>query len=116
MNNGFFDLAGQVLDHELVDANDYPCGQVDDLELEGDPGKTLSVKAILVGPGARIPRLPRFCHAIGKKLFGNEIVRVPWQEVEAITPKLKLKSTALALGLGAADRKAEMMMRRILGS
>jgi hypothetical protein len=115
MSAKYFDLVGQVLDHDLIDADDYPCGKADDVEIEGDPGKTLRVKAILVGPGAWLPRLPRFLAPIGKKLFGSKIVRVPWEEVEQIAPKIKLKSTASALGLGVADRKAARLMSKLIG-
>src|SRR5512133_1964664 len=107
MRREFFDLAGQVLDHELLDADDYPCGHVDDIEIEAVRGETPSVKALLVGPGAWIARLPRVLVPIFRWLFGREIVRVPWDEVAEIAAKIKLRSPASTLGLGKAERKAE---------
>lgn len=116
MSRDFFDLAGQVLDHELLDANDYPCGQVDNIEIEALRGEAPSIKALLVGPGAWIARLPRFLVPIFRRLFGREVVRVPWNEVAEIAAKIKLRSPASALGLGKAERKAERWMTKLLGA
>jgi sporulation protein YlmC with PRC-barrel domain len=116
MTPDYFDLAGQVLDHPIVDVNDYPCGKVDDIEIEGNVGEALRVKAILVGPGAWVPRLPDLVRPVARKIFGNEIISVPWEQVEQITPKVKLRLAAEALGLGKADRKANKLMTRLLRS
>jgi sporulation protein YlmC with PRC-barrel domain len=116
MNTSYFDLAGQVLDHPIIDADDYPCGKVDDVEIEGEVGKPLRVKNLLVGPGAWVPRLPPILRNAAKKLFGDDMVRVPWEQVEQITPKVKLRLPAEALGLGKADRKANGLMARLLRS
>jgi hypothetical protein len=112
----YFDLAGQVLDHPIVDADEYPCGKVDDIEVEGDIGKPLRVKSLLVGPGAWVSRLPRVMRRLAKILFGDEMVSVPWEQVEQITPKVKLRLPAEALDLGKADRKANNLMTRLLHS
>ncbi len=116
MNASYFDLAGQVLDQPIIDADDYPCGKVDDVEIEGEVGKPLRVKSLLVGPGAWVPRLPQILRNVAKKLFGDEIVQVPWEQVEQITPKVKLRLPAAALGLGKGDRKANRLMARLLRS
>jgi hypothetical protein len=75
-----------------------------------------AIKALLVGPGAWIPRLPRLLSPFLKKIFGREIVRVPWSEVAEIAAKIKLRSSARDLGLGKADRKAERWMIKLLRS
>ena len=110
------DLVHQVLDRELVDADDVPCGTVDDLELEGAPGEALAVVALLVGPGAWGPRLPALPAAIAAKLFGTARVRVPWSEVVEVSERVRLKSTAAKLGLGVDDRKAGRWLAKVPGS
>ena len=110
------DLVDHVLDHELVDSNDIPCGVVDDLELTGKIGEALHVTALLVGPGAWAPRLPRLFAWVAAKVFGAQRVRVPWSEVEAIAERVKLKATAGSLGLGKLDRKAGRWLAHIPGS
>ena len=44
-------LARNVLDHQLLDTDGRRCGNVDDLAIEGGPGESAVVVAILVGPG-----------------------------------------------------------------
>ena len=116
MSADFFDLAGQVLDHELLDANDYPCGQVDDIEIDLSRLAEPSIRALVIGPGAWIPRLPWLFRNLAQKVFGTEVVKVPWSEVDEIAAKIKLKSAASELGLGKADRRAERWMGRLLRS
>jgi hypothetical protein len=109
-------LVDHVLDHAIVDANDIPCGVVDDLELSGKVGEPLHVTALLVGPGAWAPRLPRLFAWMAARVFGTQRVRVPWTEVDTIAERVKLKSTAGALGLGKLDRKAGRWLARLPGS
>src|SRR3954468_14403294 len=114
-NSDYFDLAGQVLDHTVVDSEDTPCGKVDDVEIDGDIGGPLRVKALLVGTGAWIPRLPAIVGSVARKLFRVETVKVPWEQVERVTPKIKLRGTAAELGLAKADRRAARRMAKIVG-
>ena len=44
------DLGLGILDHQLLDSEGRRCGNVDDLEIEGGPGETPRVVAILSGP------------------------------------------------------------------
>ena len=111
----YFDLAGDVLDHPVVDVDDFPCGMVDDIEIEGEPGEPLRVKALLVGPGAWVTRLPQWLRRATRKLVGDELVNVPWEQVQQVGTKVKLRLTASALGLGKADRNAERLMERLIG-
>ena len=116
MKEAYVDLVRQVLDHQIIDADRVPCGVVDDLALDGGPGDTLVVTALLVGPGAWANRLPAFLVVVSKKIFGSKIVRVPWSEVAVISETVQLKSSASALGLGAADRKLGRWIARIPGA
>jgi hypothetical protein len=109
-------LVEHVLDRALVDSNDMPCGAVDDLELSGKIGEPLHVTALLVGPGAWGPRLPRLFAWMAARIFGTHRVRVPWDEVETLAERVKLKSTAGSLGLGKLDRKAGRWLGRLPGS
>jgi hypothetical protein len=111
MKQDYLDFVRQVLDHEVVDVNNFPCGMVDDLEIEGSPGKQLKVTAILVGVGAWSDRLPGLFRFVAQKLFGSQRTRVPWEQVLLITERVKLKSRASELGLGKADRKAEKWIK-----
>jgi sporulation protein YlmC with PRC-barrel domain len=116
MKASFFDLAGQVLDHPVIDVNNYPCGKVDDIILEQGANNTFRVKSILVGPGAWARRLSWLFGSVAAKLFGDEVVEIPWEQVEQITPKVKLRLPADTLGLGKADKRATKIMIRLLGS
>src|SRR5205085_10842372 len=76
MNPARLELLERVVDHEIVDSNGVPCGMVDDLELDGQPGAPLKVTFLLVGPGAWSARLPRLLGAIARRFSGDRIVRV----------------------------------------
>lgn len=102
MKERHLDLVRMVCDHQLLDANYVECSKVEDLELEGGPGE-LKVVALLTGPGAAADRLPAWMAKFAKKLFGDQIRRVPWREVHVITSRIKLKSKASNLQL-ADDR------------
>jgi hypothetical protein len=112
----YLDIVRQVLDHEVVDVNNVPCGMVDDLLVEGGPGEELRVTALLVGAGAWADRLPRVFGRAAKMIFGGQRTRVPWGEVWVITERVKLKSRASELGLGVADRKASRWVRWLPGA
>jgi hypothetical protein len=112
----FLDVVRGVLDHEVVDSNEVPCGMVDDIEVEGGAGGELRVTALLVGVGAWADRLPRPFGAAAKLIFGRQITRVPWGEVSVITERVKLRSRASELGLGGADRKASRLVGRLPGA
>lgn len=116
MRQDFLDIIREVLDHEVVDSNDVPCGMVDDIELEGGPGSELRVKALLVGVGVWSDRLPKLVGRVLRWTFGGRKTRVPWSEVSVITERVKLKSRASELGLGIADRKASRLLKRLPGS
>ena len=112
MNDEALDLVRDVLDHEVVDAEGVPCGMVDDLELEGNAGSTLRVRALLLGAGAWSDRLPRPMRRLVQALTGRGTVRIPWSEVAVTSDRVVLASTAAALGLDAADRRIARWFER----
>lgn len=112
----YLDIVRKVLDHEVVDVNDVPCGVVDDVELEGGPGGELKVTALLVGVGAWAGRLPWVFGAAAKKVFGGQRTRVPWGEVWIVGERIKLKSPASEVNLGGADRRASGIVEKLPGS
>ena len=116
MTNGFLDLARQVLDRQLIDANNVPCGKIDDIEVEGAAGGELKIKALLVGNGAASDRLPALCKSISRIIFGERVVRVPWSEVSIITDHVKLTSRADELGLGEAGSIASRIISKLPGA
>ena len=116
MKEDYLDFVRQVLDHEVVDANNMPCGMVDDLEVSGEIGGELRVTALLVGAGAWTKRLPSPFEGLAAFIFGRQQTRVPWSEVESITERVKLRSEAEQLGLGRADRRAGRLLEKVPGS
>jgi len=106
------DLLREVLDHEVVDADDVPCGMVDDLEFAQTSSGPVVV-ALLVGPGAWAPRLPALLRLAAANTVGRGLVRVPWHEVTRISEVIRLGSTASALGLGRLDRKVGRWLTRL---
>jgi hypothetical protein len=106
------DLLREVLDHEVVDADDVSCGMVDDLEFgHGRDGPVLD--ALMVGPGAWGARLPALLRLAAGGLAGRGVVRVPWHEVVEISEVVRLGSTAAELGLGGLDRKVGRWLAKL---
>jgi sporulation protein YlmC with PRC-barrel domain len=108
------DLAFGLLDHQLVDPDGRRCGKVDDLAIEGGPGETPVVTAILVGPGAwksrgRLGRL-------AARLAGGGSVRIPWDVVDDVTSAVVLNKSAQELGLGRGDDRAAAWVKTLPGS
>jgi hypothetical protein len=113
----YLDVCRQVLDHQLLDCEDLPCGTVDDIELEGGAGgRPLRVVALLVGPGAWGPRLPALFAKISARLFGMHCTRVPWHEVAEVGEQIRLRSRAASLGLGITERKLGLRLAKLPGS
>ena len=87
-------LVSQLLDLPLIDKNGRWCGVVDDVELDGTPGKETAIKALLVGPGAYEARLPGWAFWLVRKIAGDRIARVPFDRVENIASAVHLNCTA----------------------
>ena len=108
-------LVRDVVDHEVVDAHQLPCGSVDDIELQLDPRHGLRPVALLIGPGAWLRRLPSPLAAVARRVAGSAETRVPWTEIAYIGERVALRRTAEELGLGGADRRLGQWIARIPG-
>jgi hypothetical protein len=108
-------LVTDVRDLQIIDSDEENCGIVDDIELEGAPGKKLTVAALLIGPGAYRRRLPRWMAWLSERLAGTSVVRVPWSEVRNITSVVQLTRTAGELGLDRSERRAAAWLPRLGG-
>jgi hypothetical protein len=113
---GKLDLGLDILDHQLADADGRLCGKVDDLELDGAPGKPVTVAAILTGAGALANRLPRRLRPIGRKLLGKGMIKVPLSEVREMDVVIKLKQSADHYRVGRGDSLAARWLSRLPGS
>ena len=82
--------AHELLDHEIVDAEGNACGMVDGLEVEGS-GTHARVVALLVGPGAWLPRLPALPRVVARWLLGERVVRIPIVAVSDVSEVVSLK-------------------------
>jgi sporulation protein YlmC with PRC-barrel domain len=116
MSDDALHLVRDVVDHEIVDVHQLPCGVVDDVELEFVPGRGFRVVALLVGPGAWQRRLPTWMAKVAGWIAGREEVRVAWSEVAFIGERVALRKTAAELGLGAADRRWGARIARVPGA
>jgi sporulation protein YlmC with PRC-barrel domain len=108
-----FDVGYRILDDDLLDSEGRRCGKVDDVEIEGNPGEPAHLSAIVAGPGAWPNRLPRSLRGLGSKLFGGDVVLVPWSAVDDITAVVKLNHPAKELRLGGGDDRARPLLEWI---
>jgi sporulation protein YlmC with PRC-barrel domain len=99
-------LVSELLDLPLYDIEGKYCGIVDDIELSGRPGKELTLKALLVGPGAYKGRLPGWAMWLVKKIAGDRITRVPMDKVHSIGAAVHLECSGWQLGLHKSERRA----------
>jgi hypothetical protein len=109
------DLGLLLVDHQLLDAEERRCGNVDDLALKGGPGEKLEVVAILSGPGvwrSRAGLIGRLAAWIG----GGDIVRIPWEEVDAVRAHVKLRKRAPQYDLGRGDDRLRPLIEKIPGA
>jgi hypothetical protein len=103
------DLVYRVLDDQLIDVEGRRCGRADDLGFEGEVGGPPPQLAwILSGSGVWHSRLPRRLRGIGARVFGSgvvgdDVIRVPWAQVDRIETVIDLKAKARELGLGQGD-------------
>jgi sporulation protein YlmC with PRC-barrel domain len=116
MREDEFDVGYRVLDDDLIDRDGRRCGKVDDIELDGEPGRQTHISAILAGPGAFSGRLPNWIARPAKRLWGEGMVRVPWDEVADVTAVVNLKRPASELGLGQGDDATRSMVDWLPGS
>ena len=100
----------ELRDLEIFDSEGELCGVADDIEFGGEP---LEVTAILVGPGAFHGRLPPLVAGLIRRVVGDGVVRVPWGAVAHVTSRITLNDTCGALGLAAADRRLEPLLKKV---
>jgi len=105
-------LVSQLLDLPIVDKDDRWCGIVDDVEFSGGAGKELHIKALLVGPGAYEGRMPAWMFWLVRKVAGERIARVPFDEIAEIGAVVKLKTAAEPLGLHQTEDKVRAWIPR----
>jgi sporulation protein YlmC with PRC-barrel domain len=110
------DAVGEILDHEVVDAAGMPCGMVDDVVLDGHPGAPLTIVALLVGPGAWLPRAMWPVRIVAGLVVGRQRVRVPWSAVVSVHERIVLEHQAAHYGLGRVDRRVGRWVARIPGA
>jgi len=109
------DLVREVLDHELIDVEGVPCGMVDDIELDGEPGKPLRVVALLTGPAVAQARLARWMAHLLRWLFGGRHTRIEWSHVKRLGEGVELDASAAELGLDRIERTLGRWLARLPG-
>src|SRR5206468_5429854 len=105
-------LVSELLDLPLFDVDENYCGVVDDVELEGVPGKPLKLKALLVGPGAYSGRLPGSAIWVVTKLAGSRLTRVPIDKVRTINSAVHMECAGRDLGLHKSETAAARWLPR----
>ena len=115
MRRAVFDIALELLDHEVVDAAGVPCGVVDDVELDGSASGPLRAVALVIGAGAIADRLVWPFNTLVGRMFGRGQVRIPWAEIQTVAERITLRDIAQSYGLGAVDRKWGRVIARIPG-
>jgi sporulation protein YlmC with PRC-barrel domain len=116
MSRSTVDAVGEILDHELIDADGMPCGMVDDVVLDGRPGAPLAIVALLVGPGAWLPRAMWPLRIVAALVVKRRHVRVPWSAVASVQERIVLAQRASHYGLGRVDRRIGRWLARIPGA
>jgi hypothetical protein len=113
--DGYLKLVGEVRDMQIVDCDGARCGIADDIEFDS-LGKTLKVKALLVGPGAYRGRLPAWAQAVVKWIAGERVTKVPWEAVLRITSEIRLEKVASYYRLRVVERDLERRISHIPGA
>lgn len=105
-------LVSQLLDLPLIDKDGRWCGVVDDVELDGSPGKKTLIKALLVGPGAYEGRLAPWAFWIVRKTVGDRIARVPFDQIDHVSSAVHLKCSAKDVRLDLAEDRVRQWIPR----
>jgi sporulation protein YlmC with PRC-barrel domain len=105
-------LVSELLDLPIRDKDGRACGIVDDVELDGEPGKKTVIKALLVGPGAYRGRMPGWAYAIVRAIAGDRVTRVPLEEIDTIHCVVALKCTATEVGLHRVENRVRRWIPR----
>jgi hypothetical protein len=110
---GSFKVFREVRDLQVVDRDETNCGICDDVEFQGAPGQTLVAHALLLGTGAMYYRLPSWLARFTGFVFPAQLVRIPWDDVETVTSRIKLKHPASHYGLLRTDRSLARYLKWI---
>jgi hypothetical protein len=114
---GMVDIAYRILDDQLVDVDGRRCGRADDIQFDGSLGEPPLLVALISGSGSWHRRFPRPLRGLGARIFGSgvsgdDVIRVPWDQVDEIGAVLKLRAKARELGLAQGDyRQGERIAR-----
>jgi hypothetical protein len=85
------DLVRDVLDKQLLDAEDRPFGKVDGIVLELRDGEPPRVKALEVGAAVRLARLPRRIARWSRPLIRRaHATRIPTESVVSLPKDIKV--------------------------
>jgi hypothetical protein len=65
--------------------------------------------------------MPRALRTAGARIFGTgvlgeDVIRVPWEQVDGITSVIRLKAKATELGLAQGDEEAARFVRKLPNS
>jgi hypothetical protein len=113
MSVNSIDIVRELLDNQLVDSDDVPCGKIADIEFSTNAEGTPCIAALLVGIGPDLQRLPRLLQTIGEKLFGRRVARINWQDVATVQNRIMLKGTARHYDLDEQRTLAYRIISRI---
>ena len=125
MTGKTFDLGLDVLDRQVLDDEDVPCGKVDDIELGfvDGRGRPPVVTALLLSPGAlgpRLERVGRLLVALWRRLHPErdpKPIRVEWKHVEKLDYAIHLSVNRQDAGLTRAhDWVRDNVIGRIPGA
>jgi hypothetical protein len=103
-------LSAHLLDRQLIDREGVRCGKVDDLELTLDDTGSLTISAVVCGPGALLTRtghtrLGRWLRRLVPALTdGHDPGRIPVRNVAQIGNHVTLSLTAAELATHLTER------------
>jgi hypothetical protein len=103
----------ELRDLQVVDQHGQNCGICDDVEFEGAPGQPLILHSLLVGTAPMLDRLPVWLSHLGRLIVRAHTVRIPWEDVETVTSRIKLRRPAGHYGLLRTDRRLARYLKRI---
>ena len=114
----------ELLDKQLLDVQDFPCGKVDDIELElTDDGRGPIITAIVTSPEALGRRLGgplgKAMVAVWRRLHPDKDPRpnrIEWSDVEKIDYALHLNVGRTVAGLVESETWARHRIDRIPGA